>query len=394
METLILIANPGSVSRKYALFSNNQLRAALHFEYENSEIICTLIRNSRSSRVPIELKEMHETTTHIIDILRNHDVLSENEKITHIGLRIVAPSSYFLDDRLADDEMVRILSGLESRAPLHISATLAELHGLREMDNNTKIIGISDSAFHITKPNYAWNYGLPIHDADRLDIKRFGYHGLSVSSAMHSLQQAGLSAPKVIVCHLGGGASITAVYEGKSVDNTMGYSPLEGVVMATRSGSIDPTAVRALKDLLELDDAGVEEYLQTNSGLLGLGGASDVRELLRWESDGSEQAHLALQTYIYNIQKAIGQMTAALGGVDMLVFTGTIGERSVPIRERILERLHYLDFTIDGASNTSCIDASRPTVISTLANSKPIYVVNANEANEMVRRINEKFLGV
>jgi len=250
------------------------------------------------------------------------------------------------------------------------------------------IVGVSDSAFHITKPDYAWNYGLPLHDADRLDIKRFGYHGLSVASVVRTLQVAGKLTPRLLVCHVGSGVSVTAVHNGKSVDTTMGYTPLEGAIMATRSGSIDVAAAHELKRALGFDDAQLEAYLNKHGGLRGLGGSSDLRELLAREADGDHYAHLAIQTYVFSLQKSIGAMAAVLGGADALVFTGTAGERSAPLRHRLANRLQYLDFFVNHQANTAIAgDEKAPALISELALSKPIFVVPTNEAAEMAHQV-------
>jgi acetate kinase len=347
MEALTLVANPGSASRKYALFAGESLRASLHFEHVDGRIVCTLAKPDDRHTVAVDLNTLQDAAHHIATLFGDAGVLQDDEAIQRIGLRIVAPSSYFLQDRRVDDELIDRLNALRLLAPLHINATLAELTVLREIFADTPIIGVSDSAFHAHKPDYAWNYGISLDDADAFDVKRFGYHGISVAAAVRSLHTAEKHVGKLIVCHLGSGASITAVKNNKSVDTTMGYSPLEGVVMSTRAGSIDHTAVQALKTALALDDTQLDDYLNTRSGLLGLGGSDDIRTLLAREKDGDHRAELALQTYVYSIQNAIGQMTAALGGVDMLAFTGTVGERSMPIRDRITAGLHYLDLFID-----------------------------------------------
>lgn len=385
-SALILVANPGSASRKYALYQNGHERAGLHFEWENSRIVCTLHQAGKQQKLPVEIANMPDIAGKLVDLLRGNNLLKDGEHIERIGLRIVAPSSYFLEDRIVDDYFVGQLEEVKSRAPIHITATLEELRALRAQFAEVPIAGVSDSAFHISKPDYAWNYGISLEDADRLEIKRFGYHGLSVASVVRELKTAGKLSPKLVVCHLGSGASVSAVHGGKSLDNTMGYSPLEGLVMSTRSGSIDPTAVRVLKDALHLDDHAAEDYLNNHSGLLGLGGSSDIRELLRREENGDNRARLALATYVYNVQKAVGQMTAALGGIDVLVFTGTVGERSEPMRERIVERLHYLDVQLSHQANRKCVAPESLEVISRLAHSKPVIVVPAREAAEIARR--------
>ncbi len=379
-QPLILIANPGSASRKYALYAGKQARAELHFEFVYQKLACTLLLGGEQHVVHLDFQDMNKSASHVMQLLKEQKVLDKDEHIAAVGLRIVAPSSFFLTDHVIDHEVIDRLEQILPRAPLHIAATLDELHALRKQFPHTPIIGVSDSAFHSTKPDYAWNYGISLEDADRFEIKRFGYHGLSVSASVQALEAAHKLPPKLVVCHLGSGASVSAVHGGKSLDNTMGYSPLEGVIMSTRSGSIDPTAVRALKDVFRLDDNGVEKYLNNYSGLQGLGGSADIRELLRREADGDNRSRLALQTYVYSVQKAIGQMIAALGGADALVFTGTVGERSAPVRERIVSRLHFADFVIDVAANNECEAPQKLTVISRLAHSKPIYVIPTNEA--------------
>ncbi len=387
MDALILVANPGSASRKYALYAGEKERAALHFEYESGHVICSVEADGEVHRADIALASVTEAAGEAERLLREQGWLATDEQIERIGLRVVAPSGFFLYDHVMNEDVVMRLKALRPRAPLHIDATLHEYKKLRKYFPAVPVVGISDSAFHITKPDYAWNYGLPLVDSDRLELKRFGYHGLSAASVVRTLHVHGKLPPKMIVCHLGSGASVTAVWHGKSRDTTMGYSPLEGLIMATRAGSIDASLVPVLKAELALNDAQLDSYLNEQSGLLGLSGSSsDIRELLDREANGDHYAHLALETYVYNIQKAIGQMTAALGGADVLLFTGTVGERSAAIRERVMQPFHYLDFILDHLANGQCVAPSVPTGISRLAHSRPVFVVPANEAAEIARR--------
>lgn len=392
MDTpLILLANPGSASRKYALYAAGRPMARLHFEYLETGIVCTLEHAGKERVVAVNVADLTEAPRRVIPLLQAQALLQPDDTITRIGLRVVAPSGFFLQDRLLDNEVIHRLKELEPRAPLHIGSTLEELDALRREFPDTPIVGLSDSAFHSTKPDYAWNYGLPLGDADQFDIKRFGYHGLSVASAIQSLAREDRPHPRLIVTHLGSGASVTAVLDGKSQDTTMGYSPLEGLIMGTRSGSIDPTAVRALKDSLDLDDDAIEEYLNNQSGLLGLGGSADVRELLKREEAGDHQAALALQTYVYTIQKAIGQMVAVLQGADAIIFTGTIGERSAPVRGRVAAALGYLDFKLDQTANDACLNPMSLTPIHQTGSSKPIFVIPTREEAYMATRLAEMF---
>jgi acetate kinase len=378
---LILVANPGSSSRKYALFEGTTERARLHFEWVDGTLHCTLTAKTEES-IAVGITSLHDATTAVYPILRAYGLLGVHEHIGLVGLRIVAPGDYFLNDHIVDGTFLRRFRQAKIHAPLHVGDALTELSQLREVFARLPVCAISDSAFHRTKPAYASTYGLPRHVADAHGIKRFGYHGLSVASVTRQMTLP----EKTIVCHLGSGASITAVLNGQSQDTTMGFSPLEGLVMATRSGSIDVGAALALKKALRYDDLALETYLNEKSGLLGLGGSDDIRVLLRREKEGDTPAHLALETYVYNIQKGIGQMAAAIDGADALVFTGTVGERSPFIRQRVGERLAYLGFRIDAHSNATVTSARAPRALHAPTASKPLFVTPAQEEQEIARR--------
>lgn len=385
---LILVANPGSSSRKYALYESDKLalRAELHIESSDGQIVATLRTNSGSRQVETTLSEVHDAPREVRGILIRENILNENEAITAIGLRVVAPGSYFMEDRVISDEVIAKLEEAKSLAPIHIFATLEELKILREYFGQTPVVAVSDSAFHRTKPPYAWNYGINIQDADSLEIKRYGYHGISVASAVDELWNRGKLPPKVVVCHLGSGSSVSAIFHGRSIDNTMGFTPLEGVLMATRSGDISPGAVRALQTKLGMDWSGIESYLNQRGGLLGIGGSNDIRDLIEREKNGDHLAHLALTTLVHTIHKAIGSMIATLNGCDLLVFTGTVGERSAILRKRIVAHLEFVDFIIDGNLNDGCTEPDQLTSISQSAKSKPIIVIPTNESVEIAKR--------
>lgn len=390
MESLTLVANPGSASRKYALYRGHTLLAHIHFEHEDGKIVLTLDAGEKSFHGQASFGDIRQSSHHIVDTLYEHHVIDAAEKLDRVAVRIVAPGKYFLEDHRIDASFRNHLQQAEAHAPLHVKAAFEEVVSLHEQFKHLPVYGISDSAFHISKPDVAWNYAINIKDADHLDIKRFGYHGLSVGSAVQSLHAVGKLPPRLVVCHLGSGASVTAVYHGKSYDTTMGYSPLEGLMMATRSGSIDIAAAQVLQKKLALSDDALELYLNKQSGLLGLSGvSSDIRELVKHEELGNYNASLALRTYVHNVQKAIGQMAAVMGGIDMLVFTGTVGERSFIMRSRIVEKLRFLDFLLDTKVNNQTNGPHEVTCINRLAQSRPIFVVPANEEREMLRRLEE-----
>jgi acetate kinase len=365
-KQLILIANPGSSSRRYAVYEGTTLRGRLHIEQSDDTPLDTVASTIKS-------------------ILVEKQLLAEGEQISAIGLRVVAPATNFTEHHELDERMIEKLRTLNEYAPLHITATLSELDQLAQQFSGVPIIGVSDSAFHAQKPLVAQYYGLPLDDAKSHDIRRFGYHGISCSSVVRSLRESGELPSRLVICHLGSGASITAVKDGQSIDTTMGYSPLEGVLMATRSGSLDPVAANVLKNKLQLNDQEFESYLNAKCGLLGISGtSSDIRELLKHEST-NERAALALEMYVYHVRQAISAMAAALGGIDALVFAGTVGERSTIMRERIVAGLGFLGLQIDSAKNADCNEPEAPMQISKTDKTPSIIVTPSLEDQEMVR---------
>lgn len=389
-RALVLVANPGSASRKYALYEGDVCLANIHFEQEDSAIVYTLdAPNTKRIHEKAHISHVTFAATKLVKILQQYAVLLPGDTIRAIGLRVVAPASFFQAHRILNARAIEFLKELEPRASLHISATLQEVELLGSQFPGVRIVGASDSAFHRTKPDVASTYGIAQKDAKRLDIWRFGYHGLSVASVVSTMHQHKIKCKKLIVCHLGSGASITAIKDGKSVDTSMGYSPLEGLVMATRTGSIDPTATEALAKGMHLSEYELQLYLNTKSGLVGVSGnSSDIRVLLELEKQGNEQAKLALQLYVYRIQQTLGQMAASLNGLDCLVFTGTVGARSAEIRKRIVRNTSYLGVSLDATANRAATDETVPVVELHAQDSRvPVYVVIANEAASILEAI-------
>jgi acetate kinase len=386
MDALVLSANPGSASRKYSLYDGDELLASLYFEYENGQIICTAKSAIGSKRLELGVSDLEQTPKAIVKAFEQVGIYAKNG-FKCIGLRLVAPTSQFLNNCLLDDAVINKLAELEHLVPLHIRASLQEARGLKAHFAGTPIVAVSDSAFHITKPDYASNYAIPLEDAEQLEIKRFGYHGISLASIVRELKTIYKLPEKLVVCHLGSGNSVTAIYKGQSLDTTMGYSPLEGLMMATRSGSIDVMAALTLQKELQLSPSELEDYLNKASGLLGVSGmSSDIRELLEAEANNHYRAGLALRMYVYRIRQAIGQMSASLGGIDALVFTAAVGSRSYIIRQRVVEGLAYLGFDIDDPKNSNVVEPNTAQNISSSPSRKPIYVITTDEAKEIATR--------
>lgn len=386
-SSLILVANPGSSSRKYAVFSDTELVLSLHFERLEGQITATAQQRGESQTIPVEMTDLSEVPAVLTEIISRVSPELRGSDFSAIGVRVVAPSSYFLDDRIVTDELVARLGDLKLVAPIHVSACLEEITKFREEYPNVQLCAISDSAFHSSKPPYAWNYGISLRDADEHDIKRFGYHGISVSGVVEALVERSTLPERLVVCHLGSGASISAVFHGKSVDTTMGFSPTGGILMATRSGDVDPTALIALKNARGFTDEELLKYINYESGLLGLSGSADMRDVIARQAEGDHIAHLSMMTYIHAIQKGIGQMIAVMNGIDGLVFTGTIGERSSIIRRKVVSHLQYVDFCIDGSRNDMLQAPTGVELISLDGVSRPIFVIPTNEARVIYQKV-------
>ena len=387
MSKLILITNPGSASRKYALYDHETFLASLHFEYEDGAVACTLKdADGQKKSISVKIKDLSQTVAHLGDILRQEGYISDKNKLFAVVARIVAPSDYLAENHIVDDEFMANLEIAKKRAPLHIPVVAAEIEHFRAKFPDTTIIAVSDSAFHWQKPELMKYYAFDTEIADKYDIKRYGFHGLSVASVVDTMQSNDILPEKLVVAHIGSGSSVSAVLGGRAMDNSMGYTPLEGLMMSTRAGSMDVAAALALKRELKLDDTELETYLNKKSGLLGVSGISDdMRVIIQKRDEGDPKATFAHALYVHRLQTTIGQMAATLGGIDGLVFTATIGERSAEIRHFVSQKLAYLGFFLDEKLNEAPVFEGRCALISR-PDSKPIYIIQTDETAEMVKQ--------
>ncbi len=388
MEKLYLVTNPGSSSRKYALYHEDEsLVCSLHFETENKSLICTLKRTDGSSvKLTDGFKRIADTVRYTRDILLKENYLHDGIKIAAILARVAATGEFFSNDHIVDKDCLRRLEEERRRAPLHVPVIATEISECLKTFPGTPMITISDSHFHHTRDDVHKYYAIDPEFADRAEIKRYGYHGLSMGAVRNFMRDEGILPSRVVACHLGSGASLTAIKDGYSYDTTMGYTPLEGVMMATRSGDIDPAAASAIQREMGFNEEAIEEYLNRQCGLLGVTGkTSDMREVIELRNNSDSRAELAYDMYIYRIQRAIGEMVAALHGLDALVFTATIGERNAMIRQDIIAGCGYLNLVIDPAKNKAGLGQAQCVNISA-KKSLPIYVIQTNETDAMIRR--------
>ena len=354
----ILIVNTGSDSHKYALYGEGIQVARFHFEREDAGFVVRVKSVNKDEKLVISAEDYQSPVVLVFKILIDKKIILDSSEISLIGIRIVAPGEYFLTHNIIDDQYLLKLKEAKQSAPLHIESIIREIEQLSKILPGVKIGGVSDSTFHQGLPEVARRYAIPEKDCVDFSIYRYGYHGISIASIVRKIELLYGSVPEnTIVCHLGSGSSITALKNGKSVDTSMGFTPLEGLPMGSRVGNIDPGAVIALGQKKELNFVELEKYFNNECGLLALSGSTkDIRELIALENKGDKRAKLALDSFAYNIKKYIGSYIAVLGGLNLLVFTATIGERSSIMRERICSGLGGLGLVLDRNKNDLMID--------------------------------------
>jgi acetate kinase len=288
------------------------------------------------------------------------DAVADFGRIDAIGHRIVHGGTTFRGPVRIDSEVIARITALTDLAPLHQPKSLAALEAVTSVLPDVPAVACFDTAFHATLPAAASTYALPAPWRSRWDLRRFGFHGLSHAYAARRAAEL-LGIPdqglRLVTCHLGAGASLAAVRDGRSVDTTMGFTPLEGLVMATRSGSVDPGLVLWLAEHVGMPPAELAATLERRSGLLGLAGTADMRAILDRAGTGDADATLALEVYLHRLRASIAAMTASLGGLDAIVFTGGVGERSAAIREATARDLEYLGIALDPGRNENMADA-------------------------------------
>lgn len=284
-----------------------------------------------------------------------------------VGHRVVHGGTRFTDPVRVDAQVRAELDELTSLAPLHQPKSLTALDGVTRVLPDVPAVACFDTAFHATIPPEAATYAVPLEWRERYAIRRYGFHGLSHAyAARRAAQMIGqpIERLRIVSCHLGAGASLCAVKGGRSVDTTMGFTPLEGLVMATRSGSVDPGLVLWLEEHEKLSPSEVADALEHRSGLLGLAGTGDMRVVEQSADRGDVRAGLALDVYVHSLAAGIAAMTAAIGGLDVLVFAGGVGENSALVRGRAAERLAYLGVAVDSVLNRGVVldlDIALPT---------------------------------
>ena len=381
----VLVINCGSSSLKYQLIDSDTEAVLAKGLCERIEIDGRLVYQKAGNDKEITEASMpthKEAIQMVLEALTNEKTgaIKSLAEVNAIGHRIVHGGEKFASSAIITDEMIKAVEECNDLAPLHNPANLIGIRVCSELMPNVPQVGVFDTAFHQTMPAKAYLYGLPIEYYKNYKVRRYGFHGTSHSFvSKRAVEFLGLDKDnsKVIVCHLGNGSSISAVQNGKCVDTTMGLTPLEGVVMGTRSGSIDPAIVEYIAKKENLDLAGVMNVLNKKSGLQGMSGvSSDMRDLRAAAAEGNEDAKNAIEVLCYGIAKYVGGYVAAMNGVDAIVFTAGIGENVGMIREKVCSYLGFLGVTIDAKAN----EAMGEEVVISGADSKvKVAVIPTNE---------------
>jgi acetate kinase len=312
-----------------------------------------------------------------------------------VGHRIVHGGERFHRAVVIDADVERALRQLADLAPLHQSKSLAAVEAVSALLPNITAVACFDTAFHAAMPTSAATYALPSAWRERWSLRRFGFHGLShswIARRTPDLLSQSSSTLRIVSCHLGAGASLCAIAGGRSLDTTMGFTPLEGLVMATRSGSVDPGLLLWLLDHGGMPPAALATALEHESGLLGLAGTDDMRQVIERAAVGDDMAELALDVYVHRLRAGIAAMTASLGGLDALVFTGGVGEHAPEVRARTASGLAFLGLAIDTVRNADA-DADADIEITADGASVRTLVIRSREDLEIARQVRDALGG-
>ncbi|MBR4366540.1 MAG: acetate kinase [Bacteroidaceae bacterium] len=359
----ILVLNCGSSSIKYALYNMDDKSVITSGGIEkigSPDSFIKLKVDGKKVKIDEPIPEHTRGVQFIFELLTTGEyaVLESVNDINAVGHRMVHGGEKFNQSVVITDDVMRDFSACNDLAPLHNPANIKGINAVKALLPNVPQVGVFDTAFHQTMPDYAYMYALPYELYSKYGVRRYGFHGTShryVSQRVLEYLGREAEGTKIITCHIGNGASIAAVKDGKCIDTSMGLTPLEGLIMGTRSGDIDAGAVTFLMDKLNLDTKGISNLLNKQSGLVGVSELSnDFRDILAGIAVGNDKARLAKEMYTYRIKKYIGQYAAAMGGVDIILFTGGAGENQWEVREGATNGLEFLGVKMDVARNRAC----------------------------------------
>ncbi|MDD3038484.1 acetate kinase [Bacteroides sp.] len=383
----VLVLNCGSSSIKYKLFDMTTKEVIAQGGIEKIGLKGSFLKltlpNGEKKILEKDVPEHTVGVELILNTLINpeYGAIKSLDEINAVGHRMVHGGERFSESVLLTKEVLDAFAACNDLAPLHNPANLKGVNAVTAILPNVPQIGVFDTAFHQTMPDYAYLYAIPYDLYEKYGVRRYGFHGTShryVSQRVCEFLGVKPEGQKIITCHIGNGGSIAAIKDGKCIDTTMGLTPLEGLMMGTRSGDIDAGAVTFIMDKEGLNTTGVSNLLNKKSGVLGVSGvSSDMRELDAACASGNPRALLAEKMYYYRIKKYIGAYAAALGGVDIVLFTGGVGENQWLCREAVCENLEFMGIEIDKAVNTKI--RGEEAVISTQNSKVKVVVIPTDE---------------
>ena len=395
----ILIVNAGSSSLKYQVVDMDNEEVLAKGVVERINIEGSQLKHSKGKEkfeIKKPIKDHVEATRLVLETLLSEDmgVLKSVKEIGAVGHRVLHGGTEFSESVIINDAVKAAIRKCIPLGPLHNPANLMGIEACEQVMPTTPQVAVFDTAFHQTMPAKAYMYGVPKKYHDELGVRRYGFHGTShryVSKRVCEFLGIPQEGTKVIICHLGNGSSLSACVDGKCVDTSMGLTPLEGLLMGTRCGSCDPAVVQFIANNENMTPDQVLDMMNKKSGLLGISGtSSDMRDIDAAADGGNENAELARQMLVYGIQKYIGSYAAAMGGVDMIVFTAGIGENNGQLRARVMENFEYLGAKLDLEKNAACADGhATECVISTDDSKVKILVIPTNEEIMIARDTKE-----
>ena len=387
----ILVINAGSSSLKYQLIDMESEQAILkglceRITFDGGE----LTQKTADGRV-LNIKQNMKDHTQAIELVLKamvdpvYGAIKSTDEISAVGHRVLHSGEDFKSSVVIDDEVIRICEKNAELGPLHMPGNIACIKSCREVMPGVPMVAVFDTTFHSTMPAKAYMYGIPYSVYDKYKVRKYGFHGTSHKFVSEeTIKLLGKKDSKIIVCHLGNGSSISAVKDRKCMDTSMGFTPLEGLVMATRSGDIDPAASEFIRAKLGLTPEELVQYLNKKCGMLGVSElSSDMRDLEKGINEGNEKAKLAVEVAAYRIKKYIGSYAATLNGVDAIVFTGGIGEHSDLMRRLVMEDMEYLGVDFDFEANKKHEDGVR--VISKPDSKVKVLILPTNEELSIAR---------
>ena len=359
----ILVLNCGSSSIKYKLYNmdDHSVMAAGGAERIGLDeaFVKVTMPDGEKKKIMHDMPDHKEGVNFVFSLLTDPEIgaIKSLDEIDAVGHRIVQGGDLFEKSVIVDESVERGIESLCDLAPVHNAGHLKGIRAVDKLMPDVPQVCVFDNAFHSTMPDYAYLYAVPYELYEKYHVRRYGFHGTShryVSQRVCEFLGRDISTQRIITCHIGNGASVTAVKFGKCVDTSMGLTPLAGVMMGSRSGDIDASAVTYIMEKLGLQPQEMAEYLNKQSGVLGISGvSSDMREVEAAAADGNSRARLALDMYCYRIKKYIGAYAAAMGGVDIIVWTAGVGENQTDVREDSCKGLEFLGIKIDHEANNT-----------------------------------------